>query len=100
MIIGKFDKDGDGFYGKISTMTLDIACSIKPASRRKGETSPTHRVFTKARSGMDIGAGWERTSEHGNEYISIKLDCPALPEPVQANLIEKDDKYLLMWDRD
>ena len=99
MIIGKFDKDGDGFYGKISTMTLSIACSIKPA-KRKNDTSPTHRVFTKSGSGLDIGAGWQSTSQNGNEYISIKLDCPALPAPVQANLIEKDDKYLLMWDRD
>jgi uncharacterized protein (DUF736 family) len=99
MIIGKFDKDGDGFYGKINTMTLDISCSIKPV-KRNSDKAPTHRVFTKARSGMDIGAGWTNQSKHGNEYIAVKLDCPGLPAPISANLVESEDKFLLMWDRD
>jgi len=99
MIIGKFDKDGDGYYGKISTMLMDMPASIKPA-KRTSDNAPTHRVFSKSKSGIDIGAGWEQTSKHGNPYISVKLDCPTLAAPLQCNLIEKDDKFLLLWDRE
>jgi len=99
MIIGKFKKDGDGYYGKISTMLMDMPVSIKPA-KRNSEKAPTHRVFSKSKSGIDIGAGWQKDSHHGNEYISVKLDCPSLPAPLQCNLIEKGDGFLLLWDRE
>ncbi|MBF0250773.1 MAG: DUF736 domain-containing protein [Alphaproteobacteria bacterium] len=98
MIIGTFDKDGEGFYGKIKTMMLSIPVSIKSV-KRNGDNSPTHRVISKSQSGTEIGAAWERDSQHGNSYVSVKLDCPSLPQPINCNLIEKDGKYLLLWER-
>jgi len=99
MIIGKFKQDGDGYYGKISTMLMDMPASIKSV-KRDNERAPSHRIFSKAKSGIDIGAGWQKDKEDGSSHISVKLECPSLPKPIQCNLIEKDGAYLLLWSRD
>ena len=104
MIIGNFQKDGESYFGNIQTMTQNIAASIKPVKNTGKEGSPTHRVFTKAGSGNDIGAAWANTSDKtGKNYLSVKLDDPYLPSPIQANLIEpeeQDGKLILIWTRD
>jgi len=100
MLIGTFEKDRDGYYGKIKTMLLNISVSIKPIKSNNNEKAPTHRIYSKSQSGVEIGVGWFGKSKNGNEYMSIKLDCPSLSKPISANLIEKNGKYLLLWDRD
>jgi len=104
MIIGNFQKEGESYFGNVLTMTQNIAVSIKPIKSNGKEGSPTHRVFTKARSGNDIGAAWSSTSDKtGKEYLSVKLDDPYLPAPIRANLIEPEDqdgKLILIWTRD
>jgi uncharacterized protein (DUF736 family) len=84
-------------------MGLNISASIKPVKTNGKEGAPTHRVFSKAQAGIDIGAGWMSKSQAGNDYISIKLDCPTLAQPIRANLIEQTNetgKFILLWDRD
>ena len=101
MLIGTFEKDRDGYYGKIKTMLLNISVSIKPMKSNGNEKAPTHRLYSKSQSGVEIGVGWLGESKSsGNEYMSVKLDCPALHAPISANLIEKEGKYLLLWDRE
>lgn len=104
MIIGNFNKEGDSYFGNIQTMSQNIAVSIKPAKGNGSDKSPTHRVFSKARSGNDIGAAWTSQSDKtGKEYLSLKLDDPYLPAPIRANLVEPEDqegKFILIWTRD
>ena len=72
MIIGNFQKEGESYFGNIQTMTQNIAVSIKPVKSTSKEGSPTHRVFTKAGSGNDIGAAWANTSDKtGKNYLSV-----------------------------
>ena len=41
------------------------------------ETAPLYRIFS---SGSELGAVWEKTSDAGRDYLSLKFDDPALPD--------------------
>lgn len=100
MLIGTFEKDGDGYYGKIRTAFLDLPVSIKPSKSNGNDKAPNFQVYSKTKSGVNIGAAWNKQSAAQNDYLSLKMDCPSLPAPINANLIEKDGKYILLWDRE
>jgi uncharacterized protein (DUF736 family) len=59
---------------------------------------PQYRIYSQ---GAEVGAAWSKTSEAGNDYISLKLDDPALPAPIYASLFvdNEGDKYSLVWQR-
>jgi uncharacterized protein (DUF736 family) len=48
------------------------------------------------------GTSWNRTSKDGGKaYVSVNLDSPLLPEPVNCALFTRDDdSYVLVWDRE
>ena len=49
---------------------------------------------------MEIGAAWKRQTATQREYLSVKLDDPSLPAPVNARLIAADDDNMnLYWSR-
>lgn len=104
MIIGTFEKNGADFFGRITTATQDIPASIKAVKTNGKEGAPTHRIFAKARSGIDLGAGWlNKSDKTGNDYLSVKLDDPFLPTAIKANLVEQEGetgKFILIWTRD
>ena len=54
------------------------------------------------RGGVEVGAAWKRTGkESGKAYLSVKLDSPFLPVPVNCALMAQDDgSHILVWSRD
>jgi uncharacterized protein (DUF736 family) len=94
MIIGKFNAQANGYAGDLITLT------------HRGKL-----VFTLADKGADyqvkldgteVGAAWKKTArESGKAYLSVKLDSPFLPKPVNCALMAQDDgSHILVWNRD
>lgn len=95
--IGTFTKTNNGFAGTIETLTLISENVTVTSIKKTADTAPDFRV--KAGT-VEIGAGWNRTSKDGNQYISVKLDDPCFAAPIYANLVEQQDKgFALIWSR-
>jgi uncharacterized protein (DUF736 family) len=47
--------------------------------RSKSDKAPDFRVFNNL---QDVGIAYRKTSEKGNEYISLLLDDPAFAKPL------------------
>jgi len=93
MKIGTFKLQETGVYkGTLSVLSGTHPLEIRPT----GGNQVQYEVFM-GQSGQQIGAGWTKTSEKGNEYISIQLNDPFLVEPINANLITKDSSVDLLW---
>jgi uncharacterized protein (DUF736 family) len=95
--IGSFiSKDGK-ITGKIQTLTLNVALTFLPTENQTGADAPAYRVFTGK---SEVGAAWEKRSDAGRDYLSVRLDDPSFPAPFFANLIEQDDgTHALFWSR-
>ena len=104
MIIGnfKYDQAKDTYTGEIKTLTLLRGkVHFRPAES-KSEKGPHYRVVVEAQPGsVELGAAWKRTSEAGREYLSVRLDDPALPRPLSPSLMPSDDGAgaILIWSR-
>ena len=97
--IGTFSRNDDGFFGNISTLTLDAKLAILPAEKSDADNAPTYRVFCE---GMEIGAAWNRTGEKAGNYLSVSIDDPSFTQPIHANLFQSDaenDVWALHWSR-
>lgn len=99
--IGTFTptKDG-GWSGAIHTLLMDTKVRLIPNDNRGSERAPAFRVYA---GNCEIGAAWqERTSdEPPKEYLSLRLDDPALPEPISVALFVDDDGKTghMVWKR-
>ncbi len=94
-IIGTFTRDDNGFSGTIKTLTLNVKAQIKKVEV-SGEKSPDYRITAGT---VELGAGWQKKSNAGRDYVSVKLDDPSFPAPVFASLVEQDNGYALIWNR-
>jgi uncharacterized protein (DUF736 family) len=97
-IIGHFWKQEDGsFEGNIATLTNSREVVLFPLAK-KGDKSPDYRIMFGS---YDIGAVWKNQGDNG-EYLSVKLDDPAFPAPVNCRLVkaDKERSYSLIWERD
>ena len=96
MIIGSFTKLDEGYTGALETVTLSVKASITPAEKRN-DNAPEFRVLVGRH---EFGAAWQRTSNAGREYLSVKLDDPSFSAPIFASLIEtENDGFVLIWSR-
>lgn len=104
MIIGSFtyNKEQDTYLGDIRTLNFDIhSVAFKPVER-KGEKEPDYRITAPTEyGGVELGAGWKRTSDKGKDFVSIALDGPLLPAPVNAALFLEEDGEMasMVWNR-
>ncbi|WP_234729995.1 DUF736 domain-containing protein [Acidocella facilis] len=97
--IGSFKKSGNEFKGEIVTLSVQAkGVRIAPETNRNSDKAPTHRVYIGS---AEVGAGWEKQSEAGRDYISIALDDPSFAAPIQASLFsnEEGDGFTLVWSR-
>ncbi len=95
MIIGKFNKTTDGgLSGFIDTFGAQFEVVIVPHSG-----AIDYRVLTA--HDTEIGIAWNKTSAKGHRFISVKLDGPLLPAPLNCALFEREGPfaYVLVWDR-
>ena len=101
MIIGVFTptKDG-GWTGTIRTLTLDLKARFVPNDNKDSDRAPAFRIFA-GRS--EVGAAWAERSggDSPRDYLSVRLDDPALPQPVTAALFAAPDgqEAQLVWNR-
>lgn len=103
MMIGEFHTTQDGFAGRIRSLTLDAAVTLVPARANDSENAPDWRVLLgDADTGIEIGAGWNRTGERAGAYVSVHIDDPAFVLPLRGNLLRsigQHDVHHLLWSR-
>ncbi|MBW9114782.1 DUF736 domain-containing protein [Rhizobium cauense] len=95
--IGTFTATEGGFTGQIRTLALNIKARIARVES-PSDKGPQYRIFAGA---VDLGAAWLKTSEHGRDYLSVKLDDPSFSAPIYATLaeIEGQTEHQLIWSR-
>ena len=97
--IGTFTKSGNAYTGEIVTLSVQAKnVRIVPEQNRTNEAAPSHRVFVGR---AEIGAAWQKQSNEGRDYLSVKLDDPSFTAPIYANLFDDEglDTYALIWSR-
>jgi uncharacterized protein (DUF736 family) len=99
-VIGTFSAVKDGYAGRIRTLTMSVPVRLVANDGKDADGAPDFRIM----SGMiEIGAAWRRTRKGTQEpYLSVKLDDPALPQPIWGALFEASDDSpaRLVWRRD
>lgn len=103
MIIGSFHDAAPGFAGHIATLTIDAMVCIVPAQPTDAENAPQWRVLLgDAETGVEIGAGWDRTGERAGAFVALQIDDPSFPVPLRANLLrssQTEGEHQLLWTR-
>src|SRR5579862_7292614 len=104
MIIGNFKNDAetDGYLGNIVTLTFLAGNVYFVPNEKKGEREPDYRITATASMGdVEFGAAWKRTSERGQDFLSVSIDDLSLPGPLNAALFPSEDgeTAVLVWTR-
>ena len=103
MIIGNFSYDpaADTYRGDLCTLAIRQAHMIIRPNAKSSEKEPDYRVVLHAPKGPEIGAAWKRKSEGGKPFVSVVIDDPALPNPLNAALFlaEQENTARLVWSR-
>lgn len=103
MQIGCFHQTRDGFEGRITSLMIDAPVCLVPAHSSDAENAPQWRLLRgDSETGVEIGAGWNRTGERAGDYIALQVDDPQFAESVRANLLRSsrnDGQYILLWSR-
>lgn len=96
--IGNLTKNDDGsFHGNIKALLFSSDIKLIPTNQTDNDKAPNYNAVA---GDIDIGAGWNKISANGNEFISLSLDDPSLPNPIYAGVFEsKDGGYAILWDR-
>ena len=97
--IGTFNKVGDSYIGKLETLLFNSQATFEPVIDKKREKSPDFRLFASHR---EIGAAWKKTSQEGAEYLSVTIDDPVFPAPINCKLVKVsiEGQYMLIWARE
>jgi uncharacterized protein (DUF736 family) len=99
-VIGTFSAVKDGYAGTIRTLTVSTKVRVVANDRKEAEGAPDFRIMAGA---AEIGVAWRNTKKGSEEtYLRVKLDDPALPQPIWGALIEatEDGVARLLWRRD
>lgn len=104
MIIGNFNHDAkaDTYAGDITTLTFHRNnVQLRPVDK-SSDKEPDYRVVAQTALGtVEFGAAWKRTSEKGQDFLSVSIDDPALSGAVNAALFpgESSETAVLVWNR-
>ena len=100
--IGRFKKVGDEFHGSILTLSVQHeGVRIVPTRLRHeaGKTTPpSHLVYAGE---AEVGTGWAKQTERGDQFISLKIDDPSFYAPIYPTLIldEGHTDWVAIWSR-
>lgn len=101
--IGQFTRTQDGYVGRLRTLGLDLEVRLTLTEPSEADNAPDYRVVIGSDDeALDIGAGWKRTGEKAGDYVSLLIDDPMLPRPINANLfrsLANSSSFLLVWNR-
>jgi len=94
--IGTFSSTGTGFQGSIRTLALNVKARLVRIEN-PSDKGPHFRIFAAA--GVELRAAWQKVSNKGRDYLSVKLDDPSFPAPIYATLVEVagEDGLQLIW---
>ncbi len=93
--IGQFRREGEGFTGRLATLSLDAALTLAPAEK----FSPKAPDFIALVGERECGAAW-RVADASGALLNVKLDDPTWPEPIGARLMAAETGVLpLVWIR-
>ena len=100
--IGFVTKKQDGsFEGHLKTLSIKAPIRIIVNGAKMPESAqPDYRIMT---GDVEIGAAWNRTSQAGNQYVSLTLAAPEFgPRALYANLgrvagQDDDDVFAIIW---
>jgi uncharacterized protein (DUF736 family) len=98
MNIGQFENSEDGRITRELHALLVGRVKLTFAPASKG----ADYVITMTETGTEVGAGWKKTGkESGKAYISVRLDSPFLPEPLNVVLFaaKEPGRHVMVWDR-
>jgi uncharacterized protein (DUF736 family) len=102
-IIGNFtfDKKKNTYTGDIVTLSFEKRGVMFIPTEKSGDKEPDYRVTVGTEAGpVELGAAWKRTSERGQDFVSVALDGPLLAAPFNAALFpDKDGNASLVWNR-
>jgi uncharacterized protein (DUF736 family) len=99
--IGYVTRKGNGFEGKLTTLTISAALKLIPNSDKKNDKQPDYIALS---NGVEIGAAWNKLSKEQNEYVSLTIDTLEFPQPIYANLgrapgQDDPDTFAIIWNR-
>ena len=93
--IGHFQRDGEGFTGRLATLGLEALVRLAPAQKFSAK-APDYLVLAGE---AQCGAAWRATDASG-ALLNLKLDDPTWPEPINARLMAGEGEVLpLVWIR-
>ncbi|MBI1686796.1 DUF736 family protein [Caulobacter hibisci] len=93
--IGHLRRDGVDFVGRLEILTLSTDLRLVPANK----FSPRAPDFDINAGTIDAGVAWRVTDTSG-AVLSLKLDDPSWPEPINVRAMASEDGQLpLVWIR-
>ncbi|MES4992560.1 DUF736 domain-containing protein [Phyllobacterium sp. 22229] len=95
--IGTFTSTANGFSGSIKTLNLNVKARFERIEN-PSDKGPHFRIYSGP---VELGAAWQKTSNEGRDYLSVKLDDPSFPAPIYATLVEVEGEegLQLIWSR-
>jgi uncharacterized protein (DUF736 family) len=101
--IGQFTRTHNGYAGRLKTLSVEVDIALTTTEPSDAENAPDYRVIIgNDDKSLDIGAGWKRKGEKAGDYVSVLIDDPMLPRPINANLfrsLSDQTVFLLGWNR-
>jgi uncharacterized protein (DUF736 family) len=100
--------EGPGFRGKLRTLTHKLRLELHPNQDKRGGESPDLLVYADEGGDLvEIGAAWQRQvqargANNGRRFLSITLDDPSFPAPLNVAAFEPDSEglpWLITWTR-
>jgi uncharacterized protein (DUF736 family) len=97
--IGTFNKVEGKYIGTLESLLFKSQATLEPVTDKKREKSPDFRLFAGSR---EIGAAWKRKSQEGAEYLSVTIDDPVFPAPINGRLVKVsiEGQYMILWTRE
>ena len=105
MIIGNltYDHETDTYTGVLATLSVGTRKLMFEPSETTAKDAPEYRVLSPSDGGdVEFGAAWKKRSKEGQDYLSVRLDDPALGQPFNCGVIAAKDsteQFLLIWTR-
>ena len=95
--IGTFPSTASGFNGSIKTLNLNVKARFERIEN-PSDKGPHFRIYSGP---VELGAAWQKVSNEGRDYLSVKLDDPSFPAPIYATLVEVEGEegLQLVWSR-
>lgn len=96
--IGYVKKNGDTYTGSLKTLTISAPIQFIPNANQANDKAPHFRIMS---GNIEVGAAWNKTSQSGAEYVSVKLEAPEFGV-FYANLgkapgQDDEDVYAIIW---